>query len=130
MRRAHATSAAALALSVGFGGCRGAASQVDTFVHEAERVRVATTPAHARVTWLGESAREPLRVCQEWRLGDQVDWVTFAVDASRALAATYRCAADAEVMRCTRSLPGDRFSLEFAHDGPGRVRAKLEARPD
>jgi hypothetical protein len=45
MRRAHATSAAALALSVGFGGCRGAASQVDTFVHEAERVRVATTPA-------------------------------------------------------------------------------------
>lgn len=130
MRRAHATSAAALALSVGVGGCRSAASERDVFVQEAERVRVATTPARARLSGLGETVREPLRVSQEWQLGDEVDWATFAVDAARALAATYRCAAEAEVVRCTRSLPGDHFSLEFARDGPGRVRAKLEARPD
>lgn len=128
MRRAHATSAAVLALSVGVGGCR--ASERDAFGHEAERVRVVTTPAHARVSGLGETVREPLRVSQEWRLGDEVDWATFAVAAAEALAARYRCAAEAEVVRCTRSLPGDHFALEFAHDGPGRVRAKLEARPD
>jgi hypothetical protein len=130
MRRAHATSAAALALSVGVGGCRGGASERDTFGHEAERVRVATTPARARVSRLGDTSREHLRVSQEWQLGDEVDWATFAAEAARALAATYRCTADTEVVYCTRSLPGDHFSLEFAHDGPGRVRGKLEARPD
>lgn len=130
MRRAHATSAAALTLALSAGGCRGPSRERDIFVQEAERVRVATTPARARVSGLGETIREPLRVSQEWQLGDEVDWATFALDAARALAATYRCAAEAEVVRCTRSLPGDHFSLELAHDGPGRVRAKLEARPD
>lgn len=129
MSRAHETSVAALTLALSVGGCRGPASERNIFVQEAERVRVATTPARARVSGLSETVREPLRVSQEWQLGDEVDWATFAVDAARALA-TYRCAAEAEVVRCTRSLPGDHFSLEFAHDGPGRVRAKLEARPD
>lgn len=128
MRRTHATSAAALALSVGVGGCR--ASERDAFSREADRVRVATMPARARVSGLGETSRDPLRVSQEWQLGDDVDWATFVVDAAQSLAATYRCTTEAEVVRCTRSLPGDRFSLEFAHDGTGRVRARLEARPD
>lgn len=126
----NSTWVAGLALSLGVGSCRRMESARDLFGEEAERVRAATTPMQAQVLGWGVTRREALRVTREWRLGEDVDWTEFAVAARLALAATYRCTSEEAMVRCTRSLPGDHFSVEFTPDGPGRVRVTLEARPD
>jgi hypothetical protein len=77
-----------------------------------------------------EVVRDPLRVSQAWRLALETDWATFAAEAARSLAATYRCTPEADSLSCARSIPGDQFSLSFTRAEAGRMQARLEARPD
>lgn len=116
-------------LAVGFAGCRDSAAERDAFTVEAERVRSITTTG-GRLDAVGEVVREPLRVSQSWRLTLQADWATFAAEAARSLAATYRCTAEADRLSCARSIPGDQFSLSYTRAEEGHVKARLEARPD
>lgn len=118
-----------LMLVLGTVGCRSPAAERDAFTVEAERVRSITTTG-GRVDAVGEVVREPLHVRQAWRLTLQADWATFAAEAARSLAATYRCTPDADRLSCARSIPGDQFSLSFTRAEEGRVQARLEARPD
>jgi len=130
MPPAPESTACALALLLGVGSCRASGVERDAFTLEADRIRRLTTPAEARVNGLGEIVREPHHVSQEWRFGDQVRWESFGAATRQALSPTYRCAAEDTPLRCSRSVPGDRFALEFAPDGAGRVRARLDASPD
>jgi hypothetical protein len=118
-----------LMLVLGAAGCRSPAVERDAFTVEAERVRSITTTG-GRVDAVDEVVREPLRVSQAWRLVLETDWATFATEAARSLAATYRCTPEADRLSCARSIPGDHFSLSFTRTEMGRVQARLEARPD
>jgi hypothetical protein len=110
-------------------GCRDSAAERDVFAVEAARVR-SLTPTGGRVDGVGEVVREPLRVSQQWRCVLQTDWATFAAEAARSLAATYRCTLEAERLSCTRSMPGDQFSLSYTLAQARQAQARLEARPD
>lgn len=118
-----------LMLVLGAVGCRSPATERDAFTVEAERVRSITTIG-GRVDAVDEVVREPLRVSQAWRLTLQADWATFADEAARSLAATYRCTPEADRLSCARSIPGDQFSLSYTRAEEGLVKARLEARPD
>lgn len=122
-------SGSVLLLMLGAVGCRRPAAERDAFTLEAERVRSITTTG-SRVDAVDEVVREPLRVSQAWRLTLQTDWATFAGEAARSLAATYRCTSEAAGLSCARSIPGDQFSLSYTRAEDGRVQARLEARPD
>lgn len=122
-------SGSVLMLVLGAFGCRSPAAERDAFTGEAERVRSITTTG-GRVDAVDEVVREPLRVSQAWRLTLQTDWATFAAEAARSLAATYRCTPEADRLSCARSLPGDLFSLSYTRAEEGRVQGRLEARPD
>lgn len=122
-------SGSVLLLVLGAVGCRRPAAERDAFTVEAERVRSITT-AGGRVDAVDEVVREPLRVSQAWRVTLQADWATFATEAARSLAATYRCTPEAERLSCARSIPGDQFSLSYMRVEEGSVQARLEARPD
>lgn len=120
----------AMALLVGATSCKNAAPSDAVFELESSRVRELTTPAHAQVLELSPVNRQPLRLSQQWQLGDVVDWASFAAATQHVLSETYRCSSEARSLLCVRGLPGDHLELHFVFEARDRVRASLEARPD
>ncbi len=123
------SSGGLLVLFLSVVGCRGSAAEHDVFALEAEHVR-SLTPTGGRVDGVGGVVREPFRVSQEWRFALQADWTTFVAEVARELGRTYRCTPEADRLTCSRSMPGDQFSLSYVRAEAGEVQARLEARPD